>query len=153
MMNKKISTCTENGRISRMLTWSEVLKSKWMKNQMGQIRGGDVPGLHSYGTSVIPLLASWHANTHTHTSTNTHTQAFRPDSLLGQMASWWGATRSFTRALGWFVNHNLHTSLLLTPSSTHTAEGWTVKKDCIILHYPYSYTIIDCEIMWNYCIN
>lgn len=100
---------------------------------------------------LVSILACKH--THTHTSTNTHTQAFRPDSLLGQMASWWGATRSFTRALGWFVTHNLHTSLLLTPSSTHTAEGWTVKKNCIILHYPYSYMIIDCEIMWNYCIN
>ena len=97
-------------------------------------RGGDdVPGRRSYGTSVIPLLASWHANTNTHTHTHTH----RPDSLLGQMASWWGAARSSTEGLVGFMNHDLHASLLLTPDSTCTQEGWTgIRSMCV------------CECVW-----
>lgn len=98
-------------------------------------RGGDVPGQPSYGTSVIPLLASWHEHTHT---TNKH----RPDSLLGQMASWWGAVRSITKGLGWFVNHDLHTSLLLTLDKACMHKGWTgIRSVCVCVCVGWGWSI------------
>lgn len=93
---------------------------KWIKkNNTVQIRE---EGLFqdSLCMHIRHPLVSILACEHTHAHTQTHT-----DSLLGQMASWWGAARSSTEGPAWFVNHDLHASLLLTPDSTCIEEGWT----------------------------